>query len=227
MVNASTFTWSPTGSLTGSGTLTPTAGPLSTTSYVLSAFYNTGCPKPFRDTVVVSVLPRIFAFAGNDTSAVIGQTLQLNASGGASYLWSPATTTGFNTPNPTLTFSSEVDLVTYRVRVSDAAGCFADDDINIKVFKGPDIFIPTGFTPNNDRKNDILKPILVGLKSLTYFKVYNRWGQLLFTTSQDGAGWDGSFGGRDLASGTYIFIAEAVDFLGKAIVKKGTVVLIR
>ena len=227
-VNGSTFTWSPTGSLTGSGTLTPTASPLATTSYVLTAFNNQGCPKPFRDTVVVTVLPRIFAFAGNDTSAVIGQKLQLNASGGASYLWSPtAFMTGFNTANPTLIFSSEIDLINYKVRVSDAAGCFADDDINIKVFKGPDIFIPSGFTPNNDRKNDILKPILVGMKSLTYFKVYNRWGQLLFTTSQDGTGWDGTFGGRTLASGTYIFMAEAMDFLGKAIVKKGTVVLIR
>jgi gliding motility-associated-like protein len=122
---------------------------------------------------------------------------------------------------------SDVEAITYRVRVGVPEGCFAEDDINVKVFKRPDIFIPTGFTPNGDSKNDVLKPTLAGIKSFKYFKIFNRWGQLLFNTAEAGKGWDGRFGGREQASGTYVFVAEAVDYLDNKIFKKGTVVLIR
>jgi gliding motility-associated-like protein len=224
----SSFTWSPNSTLHNFSTLTPIARPTTTTSYILTSFDTLGCPKPFRDTVKVTVLPQIMAFAGNDTIIVANQPLQLRASGGTDYLWSPTTgMTGFNTANPVVVLSSDVEAITYRVRVGVPEGCFAEDDINVRVFKSPDIFIPTGFTPNGDRKNDILKPTLAGMKSFTYFKIYNRWGQLLFNTAEIGKGWDGTFGGKDQTSGTYVFMAEATDYLDRKVFKKGTVVLIR
>jgi gliding motility-associated-like protein len=112
--------------------------------------------------------------------------------------------------------------------VSEAASCFGTDDIVVRVFKtGPDLFIPSAFTPNNDGKNDILKPVAVGMKGLTFFRIYNRWGQMLFSTSEIGKGWNGTFGGSDQPSGTYVYMAEAVDYLDKKVTKKGTVVLLR
>jgi gliding motility-associated-like protein len=228
-VVGSSFTWSPTNSLQNPKTLNPIAGPLTTTNYILTSFDTLGCPKPFRDTITVKVLPKILAFAGNDTAVVANQPLQLKASGGTNYIWSPGIgMTGANTATPIVTLGSELESITYRVRVSVAEGCFADDDINVKVYKtGPEIFIPTGFTPNADRKNDILKPTLVGMKGLTYFKVFNRWGQLIFNTAEEGTGWDGTFAGKQQASGTYVFMAEATDYLGKKVFRKGTFVLIR
>ncbi len=228
-ITGSSFTWTPSGSLINAGTLTPVAFPTLTTAYILTVYDTIGCPKPFRDTVIVNVSPRINAFAGNDTSIVANQPLQLNASGGVSFLWTPST--GMNNPaisDPVVTLGASYDVVTYTVRVSDEAGCFANDDVKVQVFKtDPDIFIPTAFTPNADGKNDILKPIPVGLKAFEYFKVYNRWGQMMYSTSTIGEGWDGTFGGKEQATGTYIFVAAGTNYLGRPVFKKGTVVLIR
>jgi gliding motility-associated-like protein len=224
----SSFTWSPANSLQNASSLSPTAGPITTTNYVLSAFDTLGCPKPYRDTVTVTVRPKILAFAGHDTTVVANQPLQLKATGGTDYLWTPtANMNNFNIANPIITLGADVESITYRVRVGVQGGCYAEDDINIRVFKSPDIYVPTGFTPNNDRKNDVLKPIMAGMKSFSYFKIFNRWGQLLFNTAQEGTGWDGTFKGREQASGTYVYMAEATDYLGNKVFRKGTVVLIR
>ncbi len=223
------FTWSPTTFLANGNTLTPTASPRSTINYILTANDTVGCPKPVRDTVQVVVIPKVKAFAGRDTTIVANQPLQLNASGAANYAWSPIT--GLNNPsiaNPIAILGTSVDSIRYIVTVSTPEGCNAIDDIVVKVFKtGPEIFVPSGFTPNGDFKNDILKPILVGMKALNYFRVYNRWGQLLFQTSEIGKGWDGTISGTPQQSGTFVYMAEAVDYLGNTVFRKGTVVLIR
>ena len=91
----------------------------------------------------------------------------------------------------------------------------------------PDILVPSGFTPNGDGKNDILKPIPVGITELQYFRIYNRWGQLLFSTSQQGIGWDGMYNGIPQGSGTYVFVTQGKDIYGKTVFRKGTAVLIR
>ena len=225
----SSFAWSPTAGLTNINTLTPVASPVNTTTYILLVNDTLGCPKAGYDSVVITVIPKINAFAGNDTVVVANQPLQLNASGASYYSWYPST--GMNNPNiadPIVTLSAAYDSIIYTVHVSTAEGCYAEDDIKVKIFKTlPDIFIPTGFTPNADGRNDILKPILVGMKRLDFFDVYNRWGELLFHTTATGAGWDGNRNGTQQPPGTYVFMARGVDYLDKVIIKKGTVVLIR
>ncbi len=224
----SSFTWSPAASLQNVNTLSPVATPRATTSYLLTVFDTLGCPKPTIDTVVVKVTPQVKAFAGNDTIVVANQPLQLNATGGSSYLWTPATgISDPNIPNPVVTLGSSVDSITYRVRVV-ADGCFAEDDIKVRIFKtGPDILVPTAFSPNGDGKNDLLRPIPVGIKSMEYFRVYNRWGALVYSSSKLGEGWDGTIAGKQQATGTFVFMTSAIDYLGNTITKKGTVVLIR
>jgi len=228
-ISASSFAWSPATSLQNSRSLTPVADPTVTTNYILTVFDTLGCPKPGYDTVVVRVVPRVRAFAGADTVVAANQPLQLNATGGTVYRWSPAF--GLNNPNinnPIATLGPEIGTIRYVVQVGVPEGCATTDDINVRVFKtGPDLFIPTAFSPNNDGKNDILKPIAVGLRSLEFFRVYNRWGQLVYTTSEIGKGWNGKLAGVDQASGTFVFYAQAIDYLGNPVIKKGTVVLIR
>lgn len=230
IISGSSFTWTPSGTLTNKTTLTPIARPAATTSYVLSVNDTLGCPKTVMDTVMVTVIPHINAFAGNDTIIIANQPLQLNATGGDVYAWTP--TEGLSNPsipNPIATLGSSYDSVIYKVRVGLRDGCFEEDEIKIRLFKtGPDIFVPTAFTPNHDGKNDFLKPIPVAMKSIYSFNIYNRWGQLIYSSSSSsGPGWDGTFAGKEQATGTYVFTAGGIDYLGKTVIKKGTVVLIR
>jgi gliding motility-associated-like protein len=225
----SAINWSPAVSLTRADILTPLAGPSRTTAYVLKVSDTLGCPKAVMDTVIVTVAPPIVANAGRDTAALPGQPVQLIASGSQRYSWSPES--GLNDPsifNPVAIIGDGIDSVKYMVRVMDNNGCFADDDVVIRIYKtGPEIFVPTAFTPNGDGKNDILKPVTVGISQLHYFRIYNRWGQLLFSTTTLGKGWDGIYNGVAQPSGAYVFTTEGTDFMGKTVVRKGTSVLIR
>jgi hypothetical protein len=67
----------------------------------------------------------------------------------------------------------------------------------------------------------------VGIKDLKYFRVFNRWGQMIFETKNPGKGWDGRITGIDQQTGVFIWIAEGVDYTGKLVTRKGTSTLIR
>lgn len=227
--NGVTYLWSPAATLTAANTLRTVARPLVTTSYVLSAFDTRGCPKAGRDTVVVNVMPEILAFAGRDTSIVLGQRLQLNASGGSGYSWSPATgLSNVNVPDPLAVLNSPSEGIRYRVIVFNEEGCLDSAFITVRVFNTkPMIFVPTGFTPNGDGKNDYLKPVMAGMKEVEYFKVYNRWGQLVHSSSLSGPGWDGRVNGQPQPSSTFVWVVKATDYTGTAYFQKGVVTLIR
>lgn len=225
------FVWTPAATLSDAAILSPIASPSGTSLYVLTVTDNaSGCPKPARDTVVVNVLPEVIANAGRDTIIIAGLPLQLRATGGVSYSWSPAT--GLSNPNiagPIALLDGNPEIVTYQVVVRNQAGCADSATITVTVFKtGPDIFVPTGFTPNGDGRNDLFRPIYVGMASIDYFSVYNRWGQLVYTSNiNDGRGWDGTIGGLKQNSGTFIWMVRATDVLGKVHFKRGSVTLIR
>lgn len=228
-VTGSSLNWTPASSLIDPTVGSPVAGPSRTTTYVFHVTDTAGCRKSVTDTIVVNVSPPIPADAGRDTAVLANQPLQLQASGGLRYSWYPEY--GLSNPsihNPVATLDATTDSIRYRVRVSDAAGCFAYDDILVRVYTtGPDIFVPSAFTPNGDGKNDILRPLTLGITRLSYFRVYNRWGQMIFTTSELGKGWDGVFNGAPQAANTYIFETEGTDYTGKTVYRKGTSVLIR
>ena len=223
------FTWSPTSYLNNPNVLNPVSSPPRTTQYILTTYDTLGCPKPGRDTVIVTVLPRVRAYAGRDTTVVVGQPLQLNGTGGVNYLWSPAT--GLSNPaifNPIGVYNSSIDSVRYKLVVTDIAGCADSAFLTVRVFRtNPYIFVPTAFTPNNDGLNDVVRPIAVGMQEIKYFSVFNRWGQRVFTTTMDRAGWDGRINGRFQDSGVFVWMVSAIDYTGKPIFLKGTVALIR
>ena len=219
-----TFNWTPTTALINTTTLQPTAFPRATTAYTLSVFDTLGCPKPGFDVVVVNVQAKIFPFSGNDTNIVVGQPLQLQGKGADLFEWWPPTGLNNNSiANPVATLQNDQ---TYIMRAYSEEGCFAFDTINVRVFKTmPDIFVPTGFAP--DGRNRVLRPIPVGISQFEYFRVYNRWGQLVFETKEAGRGWDGTIGGKPQDSGTYAWMVSGRDFTGKLVQKKGTSVLVR
>ncbi len=227
--DGSSYVWSPTQTLVQSNTLTPTAGPEITTQYFLYAYDSKGCPKPGVDSIKVTVIPKVIANAGSDTTIVIQQPLQFNATGGATYQWVPPIYLSDPTiGNPIGIYPSGTKKVAYLLTAISPEGCIAKDSITVTVFQTkPDLFIPTAFSPNNDNLNENFKPSVIGMKQLNYFSVFNRWGQLLFTTNKLNDGWNGTFKGVKQPSGTYVFNAEAIDYLGNVIRKKGTVQLIR
>lgn len=165
------------------------------------------------------------AFAGNDTIAAAGQPVQLKATGGLSYTWSPATL--LNDPNIANPITILTATQTFSVKAFTPEGCESYDDVTVKIYKGPDIYLPNAFTPNGDTKNDVFRGIAVGIKQFNYLKVYNRWGQLVFYATDNNRGWDGTWKGEQQPGGVYIVLANGIDFKGNIIDKKSTVMLIR
>ena len=198
-------------------------------SYSLEVTDAKGCKSLNTESVLITVSPPPKLFAGNDTAIVINQPLQLygidvNNSGFINYAWSP--TYGLNNPlvaNPVTILDRNI---IYTLNAQNINGCVGTDDIKITVYKGPEIYVPTAFTPNGDGINDILKAIPVGIKAFHYFTITNRYGQQVFTTADPNKGWDGKFKNSKQPLGTFIWMAEAVDYKGNLIQRKGYVVLI-
>ena len=167
------------------------------------------------------------SFAGRDTVAAIDEPVQLFGRGetGMVYNWWPSV--GLNNPaieNPVAILDRDQ---LYKLSTVTSKGCRKETQILIKRYVGPELYIPTAFTPNRDGKNDLFKVVPVGIKSFGYLAVYNRYGELVFRTTDYNKGWDGTFRGAELATGSFVFVAEAVDYRGKKMFKKGTVTLVR
>lgn len=177
------------------------------------------------DTITkVVAYNRLKAFAGNDTIAVKGQPIQLMASGGKHYEWSPAAgLSNVFIANPIAVLEQSTQ---YTVTVRNDDSCFDNSSINIKVYGRAAIYVPNAFTPNHDGLNDLLRPIAPGMR-VVYFKIYNRQGAEIFTARDFSAGWNGMYRGKEMPAGTYVWIVFAVDDKGKSFTERGTTVLIR
>ena len=235
-----TYTWTPSDYLSSTTDPNPrVVNPDKTITYTLTVTDANGCPSLISDQVKLTVTPpfQVLTYP-RDTVVYDNVRVPLLAvaydpsptfdASTVSYNWSPAT--GLNNPgiaDPEATSSAIGDEITYTVSASTPAGCQGKGFVTIKVYKGPELYTPTGFTPNNDGRNDTFFPFPVGVKTLNYFRVYNRWGQVMFSTTTLNKGWDGKFGGVDQPTGVYVWMAEGVTLDGQKITRKGSVTLIR
>lgn len=225
------YTWSPaTYFITATNIANPLFKATSTITYFLSVKDVRGCKSLTTDDVHVKVTPAVKIFAGKDTIAATNQPVQLNAievgnAGVTQFRWSPASF--LDNPaiaNPVATLPHDF---TYIVTGTTPEGCEGVDEIFIKVYKGPEIYVPSGFTPDGNGLNDILRPIPVGIKEFHYFRMFNRWGQIVFSTQDPTKGWDGKINGIPQPTGTFVWMAEAVDYKGNLLTRKGVVTIIR
>jgi len=219
------YTWSPHFFLDNPGIPNPVAKPINDIRYTVKVADTLGCPKTVSDSMIITVL-KVIADAGpHDTSVVVNQPLQLIATGGESYVWTPSVgLSSTDSYNPIARLSNSQQYVVRAI----AEGCFDTDTINVKVYKiDAGLYVPNAFTPGNDGINDVFRPLPVGMKSITYFRVYNRWGQLMYAATQTEKGWDGTLHGKPQDPGVYVWIAEGRDYLDRKIAKKGSVVLIK
>jgi gliding motility-associated-like protein len=188
----------------------------------------TACPSL---TSVATRLVQVQSAPANQrypsVNAVEGRGLQLQARviTNATYNWSPSQ--GLNRVDirtPIFNYNQEQQ---YLITILSPEGCVIRDTLLVRLFKQVDILLPTGFSPNGDGHNDQLIPRLVGIDKLKYFRVYDRWGQLLFQTDQIGKGWDGTFKGVKQPLETYAWVAEGVAVDGSVIKRSGTSILLR
>lgn len=220
------YTWSPSTFINGTGG-SPTITPDRDITYTLSVVDANNCSSLIKDTVKVFVKPPLKVLVSpSDTVVHAGTKFKLSAiATDATFVWSPSI--GLDNPfiaNPELTVSTD-NL--YKVTAITPEGCKAEGVVKIRVYKGPDMYIPTGFTPNGDGRNDTFAPFTVGIKELRYFRIFNRSGQLIFSTSRIGDAWDGRFKGAQQPSDVYVWMAEGITGNNEVIRKKGTIMLIR
>jgi gliding motility-associated-like protein len=179
-----------------------------------------GCTASKTKNVIIE---RTTIHAGNDTIAATGQPVQLRATGAQTYQWSPSLY--LNDPRSANPIATPQRDITYYLTGVTAQGCIGYDTLQIKAYRGPAIYVPNAFTPSGNHR--IFRPVLVGITELRNFSVYNRWGQMIFTTKEFKKGWDGTVNGQQQPAGTYVWTIQAIDYLGKLHQEKGTVTLIR
>jgi gliding motility-associated-like protein len=143
------------------------------------------------------------------------------------YSWKPTWGLNFtNINNPIFNYSKSQN---YYISMTATDGCVTVDTISIKVFDSAivNIFIPKSFSPNGDGINDVLYPYLAGMKSLTYLKIVNKFGRLMYETKNSTEGWNGISYGEKQPMDAYMWIAEGIDNKGNIVQKTGNVLLIR
>ena len=218
-----TYSWSPSSLVSDPSLPNPEIRPLQGTAYYLMVYDAHHCAALHMDTVLIHTVSTVKVSAGKDTTAAVNQPLQLegkdlNNSGATIFLWSPST--GLSRPdiiNPVAVLDRDIS---YTLKLTTSEGCEGSSEIHIRVFSSPDIFVPTGFTPNGDGKNDILRPIPVGMRTLKFLQYTTARDQIAFSTTTERMGWDGNLNGKNEPVGTYIWIAEAVDYKGNRVEKK-------
>ncbi|MBR9921960.1 MAG: T9SS type B sorting domain-containing protein [Bacteroidetes bacterium] len=167
----------------------------------------------------------------------LGETIDLfayanNEIGPASYFWNEpyAGTLDCNTCfNPTVTTQN---TITYEVSVVDSLGCTDTQFITVRVQKDRVVLVPTGFSPNSDGENDLLHVHGKDGTLVNLFRVYDRWGELLYENSDFfvndlSIGWDGQFRSQPMGSGVYIWYMEVTYEDGVTESFKGSTTLIR
>lgn len=175
-----------------------------------------GCT--IKDTINLFLKPPPSVDIGPDTFVCQNKAIVLNAdnSPGSSYLWSTSETTASIVVNKT---------GTYYVTVSDN-GCTASDTVSVTP-GDCDVYFPSAFTPNNDSKNDLFG--VAAETSLNNFsmQIFNKWGQLIFASNDTRNKWDGTFKGKNVPNGAYVWVVNYTNRKGIKIYDGGSVILIR
>ncbi len=218
--NAPVISWAPPSSLSCEDCPDPVATPQAPVSYIVTVT-NGSCTA--ADTIFIRVIhPE--ADAGPDHEILLGESVQLNASGCSQYSWSPG-----QLLNDSLSSSpvATPEITTVFTVLGVLEGCQDSDTIVVHVIDiGDALFVPNAFTPNKDGRNDFFGPVRQGQVNDFEMVIFNRWGQRVFESTSITKWWDGTFGGQLQPEGTYIYIIR-MRISGHPLMKTGRVSLIR
>ncbi len=228
---ATKFTWTPPMGLSNSTISNPIADPTVTTTYTVTAQLGSCLADVNYVTIIVYPLPTVNA--GPDQTLLAGSDAQLSATGTniSTYAWAPDGSLSCSTcANPVASMSV---TTTYGVEVTTNHGCHASDSVTIHLYcSTSQVFIPNSFTPNGDGQNDVFYPRGTGISSIKSFRIYNRWGELMFERTNiqmndETNAWDGTFGGATPRPDVYVYVVDAICETGEPVFLKGDVTIIR
>jgi|GEM_PF-2855468 len=190
------------------------------------------CETQIETTIVAPSEPQLDL--GPDITVRLGDSVLLE--GLANFVptnidWRPDTFLTF--PNSLRTIVTPTETISYTLTISDTSGCKASDQITVFLNRARGIFIPTAFTPNGDGSNDLF--IINGgndVKNIKEFRVFDRWGNLMFHRSEllpndPQFGWDGTFNGKKVNIGVYVYYAKIEFIDGLVEVFQGDVTVVR
>jgi|GEM_PF-5787162 len=185
------------------------------------AIFASDCPVYTNDTVWLIAYyhpPPLVPQTSNDTSICPETAARLFAAGGQSYLWNTGATSPDIEVSPSVT-------TTYSVTVSTGA-CSALDSVRVEVLEGgSSLFIPNVFTPNGDQVNELFRVGSTGLSDFSGM-IFNRWGQLLYAWSDPAGGWDGTYRGKQVHDGTYVWVIRCRTSCGAELNRSGIVTVL-
>ena len=203
------YTWQPSAGLSSSVVSNPLAFALSSVLYSVIVGNSFNCTDTATIDLVVKTRP--VANAGPDKITVAGLPVQLTGSAGGqdiTYTWSPALY--LDDPLSLSPIASPLAEIDYMLIVTSNVGCGTVTDV-MKVYIYNDVFVPTGFTPNNDGLNDTWNiPALAAFPNFELL-VYNRNGEVVFQNSKTNKPWDGRYKGLPQPSGVYIYVIDLKD----------------
>jgi gliding motility-associated-like protein len=219
------YAWAPPTLVVPNNTANAIAYPDTTRYFYLTVTDNYGCNFSVIDSVKITMRDPVPAFAGNDTIAMYNKPHQLEATGGVGFVWTPAAP--LNNPFARMPLAILKHDQYFEVKVTDDIGCSAVDGVFIRAIEGPTYHVPNAFSPNGDGLNEIFTPIPSGIKTTDYFRVFDRYGTLMFQTQEWLKGWNGKFNGQPALAGTYVWMIKGTDVNGTVVELQGTVILIR
>lgn len=224
------YLWSPADNLNYPNIANPIVTIYVTTPLTVTATDANGCVN--TADVLIELDPVPVAYAGMDTIIYLGESAFLNAIGGGDFSWTPEEP--LSNPNSLSTLATPTETTTFVLSVLSEAGCFSSDSVVVFVTDVPLVVFPNAFTPNGDGTNDFYSPFSRGDIAQFEFSIYNRWGEVLYTTSDpaalgatQGRGWDGKLNGDDQPLGSYVYLMTLTDLVGKGYTYSGAFTLIR
>jgi gliding motility-associated-like protein len=228
-----TYSWTPGSTLSDSTVANPIASPTQTTTYTLLISNGTCTDTLYQTVNVNSILdPSLLNVYADDDTIIVGGSTQLHVEPSTAYvyLWSPSN--GLSSVNVSNPFASPSVTTTYVVSIQDSSSsdCGLTDSVKVVVLEfncdDPYIFVPSAFSPNDDGYNDILFVRGNFLESL-FFTLYNRWGEEVFSTTDQNIGWDGKYKGMLVDPAVFVFYLEAKCIDGQEYFEKGNITLMR
>jgi trimeric autotransporter adhesin len=204
---AATYVWSPATGLSATTGTEVVASPTLTTVYTVTGTIS-GCSETATSTVVVLPQPTASIFASPNPASTIEPTVFIqtaSSNNSNSKNWYLDDSLISQLQSFAYTFPGEPGSYVIELIVTNALGCSDTGFVTIVIQEDIIFYVPNAFTPNDDDFNNIFIPIITsGIDTKNYaFAIFNRWGELVFETTEFGVGWDGTYKGAKCQDGTY------------------------
>lgn len=214
-----TYLWTPTGSVISD----PVIYPLVEDTFIVNVADTNNCIGADTLFICVNPLPDIEALS--DTVIILGNSADLSAIGGSTYLWESSVS--IDCPDcPQIQVVPDTTTYFYLSGL-DTNGCAGNDTLLVVVEYEDTVLVPNLFSPNGDGRNDILYVRTFGRFKDIDFKLYNRWGKLVFHTKDENIGWDGYYNDVLQPVDVYVYHLVANTLDGQMFEQKGDITLLR